>query len=171
MPLPDWTEDGLLPPGTHPATLLDIYDRFVVDAPEVSRGQRELIYSALSLHLSLVQRIIPAGRAWIDGSFATRGELSPSDVDVAICPADWEQLERLPVEERGRLYALMTLQDVAVGEPIIWLSKLQPVSGLVDAFIVRPDDEATWDETWSRVMGPNRQLLADKKKGYAEVAW
>jgi hypothetical protein len=171
MPLPEWTEEGLLPPGAHPATLLDIYERFVLDAPQASRAPRELIHSALSLHLKLIQQIIPVGKAWIDGSFATRTELSPGDVDVAIIPADWEQLERLSVEDRGRLYVLMTLEDVAVGEPIIWLPRLKPVSGLVDAFIVRPDQEPTWDETWSRVMGPDRRVLPDQKKGYAEVMW
>jgi hypothetical protein len=171
MSLPDWTEAGLLPPGGHPATLADIYDRFVIDTPSASREQRELLYSALSVHLRLVQQIIPAGRAWIDGSFATRRELPPHDVDVAICPADWQQLERLPTADRGPLYALMTLQDVAVREPAIWLSRVQPMSGLVDAFIVRPEDEATWDEQWSRVYGHDGQVLADQKKGYAEVTW
>jgi hypothetical protein len=171
MSLPDWTEAGLLPPGCHPASLSDIYDRFVIDAPVSGRDQRELIFAALSLHLRLVQRVIPVGRAWIDGSFATRSELPPNDVDVAVLPSDWELLERLPVEDRIRLYSLITLKDVAAMEPAIVLSKLQPVSGLVDAFLVRPDQEATWDEQWSRVMGPDRRVLPDQKKGYAEVTW
>jgi len=171
MSLPEWTEAGLLPPGAHPATLSDIYDRFVLDTPPATREQRELIFAALSLHLRLVQRIITGGKAWVDGSFATRTELSPNDVDVAIGPADWQQVESLPPADRARLYPLLTLKDVAVAEPTIWLSKVQPVSGLVDAFIMRPDQEATWDQQWSRVLGPDRTVLEDQKKGYAEVTW
>jgi hypothetical protein len=171
MPLPDWTDAGLLPPGCHPATLSEIYERFVVDTPPATRSERELIYGALSLHLRLVQRVIPAGRAWVDGSFATRREFVPHDVDVAILPADWDRLEDLPSEDRVRLYALITLKDVAVMEPVIVLSKLQPVSGLVDAFLAKPDQEAIWDEQWSRVLGPDRHVVVDQKKGYAEVTW
>jgi hypothetical protein len=171
MPLPEWTDDGLLPPGTHPAELPDVYDRFVVDTPPVSREQRELIFAALSLHLRLIRRIIPGGRAWIDGSFATRGELSPKDVDVAICPTDRPRLESLPVEDRAQLYGLLTMQDVSVVHPVIWLPRLQAVSGLVDAFIVRADQEATWDQRWSAVLGPDSEVLPDQKKGYAEVRW
>jgi hypothetical protein len=77
----------------------------------------------------------------------------------------------LSVEDRVKLYMLITLKDVAVIEPTIVLSKLQPVSGLVDGFLVRPDQEAVWDEQWSRVMGPRRRVLPDQKKGYAEVTW
>jgi hypothetical protein len=171
MPLPEWTDAGLLPPGTHPATLDDIYDRFVEDTPPESREQRELIFAALSLHLGLVQRIISGGRAWIDGSFATRTELQPNDVDVAICPSDRLQLESLPEADRARLYVLLTMQDVFVRGSTLWFSKLQPVSGLVDAYIVRPDQAATWDQQWSRVLGPDRTVLEDQKKGYAEVTW
>jgi hypothetical protein len=79
--LPAWNELGLLPPGAHKADLPDVYERFVVDAPASSRDQRELLYGALATHLRLIQRIIPAGVAWIDSergpgprspSFATR---------------------------------------------------------------------------------------------------
>jgi hypothetical protein len=171
MPLPDWTDAGLLPPGSHPATLSDIYQRFVVDEPSSTREQRELLYTALSIHLRLIQRLIPAGRAWVDGSFAMRTELSPSDVDVAIGPADWAQVENLDLAGRAQLYVLLTMRDVAVADPAIWLSKLHPVSGLVDAYLIYPDQDATWDEQWSRVMGPDRALMPDHKKGYAEVTW
>lgn len=171
MSLPDWTEAGLLPPGCHHATLPEIYDRFVTDTPPATHDQRELIYAALSLHLRLVQRFIPAGKAWIDGSFATCSELPPRDVDVAIVPADWNRLRCLPMEDRARLYLLITLKDVAAIEPVIVLPKLPPMGGLVDAYIVQPDQEAVWDEQWSKVLGPNRHVLSDAKKGYVEVTW
>jgi hypothetical protein len=115
MPLPDWNEEGLLPPGAHRAELPDLYERFVLDAP--GQANRETLYGALAVHLGLLQRVIPAGKAWIDGSFAMCRELPPGDVDVVIHPADWDALATLSMAARASLYALLTLQDVAVAEP------------------------------------------------------
>jgi hypothetical protein len=56
-------------------------------------------------------------------------------------------------------------------EPVIVLSKIPPMGGLVDAYMVYPDQEAVWDEQWSNVLGPDRRVLPDAKKGYAEVTW
>ncbi len=104
----------------------------MLDAP--CREHRETLYAALTVHLRLTQGIIPAGRAWINGSFCTSREAPPNDVDVVLHPADWTTIERLPEQAKSRLYALLTLRDVAVAEPAIWLSRLQPVGGVIDAF-------------------------------------
>jgi hypothetical protein len=172
MALPAWNQAGLLPPGAHKAALPDIYERFVLDAPVSSRDQRELLFGALSTHLRLIQRIIPAGIAWIDGSFATRRESPPpEDVDVVIRPADWDALFALPRESRARLYTLTTLRDVAVAEPMLWFPKLQPVGGLIDAYLCRPGHEATWQDEWSRVTDAGAAVIEGQVKGYAEVEW
>jgi hypothetical protein len=172
MALPAWEESGLLPPGAHKADLPDIYERFVVDAPVSNRDQRELLFGALTTHLRLIQRIIPAGIAWIDGSFATRRESPPpEDVDVAVRPADWDVVEALPSEARARLYLLITMQDVAVMQPTLWFSKLRPVGGLIDAYLCRPGQEATWHEEWSRVTDAAGVVIQGQVKGYAEVEW
>lgn len=172
MALPAWNESGLLPPGTHKADLPDIYERFVLDVPASGRDQRELLFGALTTHLRLIARIIPAGIAWIDGSFVTRRESPPpEDVDVVIRPADWDAVSALPTEGRARLYTLMTLQDVAVADPALWFSKLRPVGGLIDAYLCRPRQEATWHDTWSRVTDTRGAVIRGRAKGYAEVEW
>jgi hypothetical protein len=73
--LPDWTAEGLLPEGVHRASMADVYERFVEDAPE--RSHREMLFSALQTYMMLVSRFVPAGRAWIDGGFGTRKEPPP----------------------------------------------------------------------------------------------
>jgi hypothetical protein len=127
MALPAWEESGLLPPGAHRAEMPDLYDRFVLDAP--SRQRREILFGALKTHLELLKTIIPAGMAWIDGSFCTRRRLPPDDVDVVIHPADWKALEGVATEVRMRLYGLLTLQDVVVRDPAVILSRLCRGSG------------------------------------------
>ena len=89
----------------------DLYERLVLDAPH--REQRELLYGALAIHLKIIQTIIPAGLAWIDGSFCRRGHEPPGDVDVVIRPADWNALRAVRAEAKAKLYALLTLQDAA----------------------------------------------------------
>ena len=167
--LPAWTDAGLLPPGAHPATMPDIYDRFVLDAPQ--REEREVLFAALGLHLGLIRKLIPAGRAWIDGSFCTRQALVPNDVDVVILPADRVALKALGGPDKTRLYMLLTLQEVNALEPAVWLNRLQPLGGLVDAFICAPGHEDVWDARWSRVTDAYGAVIEDKAKGYAEVTW
>jgi hypothetical protein len=133
MALPPWNHAGLLPPGAHRAELPDLYERLVLDAP--GREHREVLFGALTTHLQLMKTIIPAGRAWIDGSFCTRTEIPPDDVDVVIHPVDWKALEGAPAEAKARLYALLTLQDVAARVPPVDLSRLQPVGGALGACI------------------------------------
>lgn len=169
MGLPAWDDEGLLPSGAHAAELPDVYDRCVLDAP--CREHREMLFGALTTYLRLLKTIIPAGRAWIDGSFCTRVPHPPADIDMAIHPADWTALQDISQEAKGRLYALLTLQDVAVMQPAIYLSRLQPVGGMVDAFLCHPGAEGYWHGLWSRVRKPNGSVVAGQEKGYVEVAW
>jgi hypothetical protein len=169
MALPAWDESGLLPPGTHQAELRDLYERFVLDAPH--RERRELLFGALSTHLRLIQSIVPAGRAWIDGSFCTRAARPPDDVDVVIHPGDWKALQDAPPVTRASLYGLITLQSVVVTEPPAELSRLQPMGGAIDAFVCYPGHERIWHERWAKVTDPDGNVVAGKIKGYAEVAW
>jgi hypothetical protein len=149
--------------------LKDIYDRFVVDTPE--SDVRETLFAALTLHLGLVKKLIPAGRAWVDGSFCTQQALPPKDVDVVIHPADRDALEALEGEQRARLYMLLTLKDVAAYEPFVLFPKFQPVSGLVDAYICAPGHEDVWRTSWSRVTDADGAVIEGQAKGYAEVTW
>ena len=169
MGLPPWTDKGLLPPGTHVAELTDLYERFVLDAPD--REHRELLFSALSVHLRLIQTIIPAGSVWIDGSFCTCARRPPEDVDVVIHPRDWKALESVPAEAKMRLYGLLTLLDIAATRPPVNLSRLQPVGGAVDAFLCYPGQEATWRGQWSSVRDADGNVVSGQEKGFTEVAW
>lgn len=169
MSLPLWNDDGLLPLGTHQAELTDLYERFVLDAPE--REHRELLFGALSTHLRLIRAIIPGGRAWIDGSFCTRAAWPPHDVDLVIHPADWRALDGAPAAIRACLYGLTTLQGVVVTVPPAEISRLQPMGGVIDAFVCYPGHEGVWHERWTAVTDPEGNVITGKKKGYAEVAW
>lgn len=169
MKLPEWTEAGLLPPGVHRTELPDIYERFVVDAPH--RARRELLFEALTLHVKLVQAIVPAGLAWIDGSFCRCWHEPPDDVDIVFKPADWGAFVAMPDDLKTQMYGLLTLQDVAATEPAVYLDRLQPVGGAVDAFICRPGVEDYWHSRWSRVLDTGRSVVVGTEKGYAEVAW
>src|SRR5882757_5120928 len=110
MTIPNWTSDGLLPTGCHPAELQEVYERFVVGAP--NREHRELLFGALSTYLGLLRILIPSGVAWIDGGFSTLKEAPPSDIDVVVHPASWESLDLLSRKQQEQLFGLLTLQDV-----------------------------------------------------------
>ncbi|MFG1925647.1 DUF6932 family protein [Cryptosporangium sp. NPDC048952] len=169
MDLPLWTSDGLLPPGPHAADLSAIYERLVLDAP--FRERRELLYAALAVHLRLMRELIPEGRAWIGGGFCVRKDQPPADVDVVILPAEWDDLRKIDIRGRMQLHALLTLQDVAVRTPPIWFGRLQPVGGVLDAFICSPDREEYWHGAWSRVTDARGEVIDGLAKGYAEVTW
>jgi hypothetical protein len=78
--IPDFNDDGYLPPGSHPATLEEIASRFGQE-PELRRAQAE----SLGWLLDVVKR---AGvrRLIIDGSFVT-DKWEPNDVDCVLLPA------------------------------------------------------------------------------------
>lgn len=163
MPLPHWTSDDVLPPGRHPADLSDIYERFVWDTSY--RNEREILFSALNGYLGVVCRLITSGRAWIGGELTVRPRQIPRDVDVVLLPEEWGELKRLDESARATLYGMLTLRGVIAEQPAMYLEQVQPVGGLLDAFLCRPGDEPEWEAVWSR--GP----VAGSTKGFAEVSW
>ncbi|KAA9161908.1 hypothetical protein FPZ12_013435 [Amycolatopsis acidicola] len=136
-----------------------MYERLVFDAPH--QNEREILFSALNSYLGAVARIIPSGRAWIGGAFITRTEGVPSGLDVVLLPEDWGSLKRMTGPARDALYGLLTLRGVIVGQPAMYLDKVQPVGGLLDGFLCFPGDEETWEYTWS----------AHGTRGFPEVVW
>lgn len=75
--IPDLTEDGLLPPGIHEATLDEIDVRFGQE-PELRRVQMESLRWLVELSKRVgVERII------VNGSFVT-DKWEPNDVDCAL---------------------------------------------------------------------------------------
>ncbi|MFJ8073825.1 hypothetical protein ACIQ7Q_07785 [Streptomyces sp. NPDC096176] len=48
------------------------------------------------------------------------------------------------------------------------------MGGLIDSFPVVagiPEQEEYWDATWSKVKGPDGELITGAVKGYLEVSW
>jgi hypothetical protein len=76
--LPDFTSDGLLPPGEHPATWDEILGRFGWNP------RRQALLSGLAAAL-IPLRSAGCTRLFLDGSFVTSKEL-PGDYDAAWDP-------------------------------------------------------------------------------------
>lgn len=161
--IPAMTADGLLPDGRHPATLDEVRERFVRDAP--NSDDRDLVFRALEVHLARARQLFPGATLWLDGGFVTHKPEPPHDVDIVIV----YDPSRTPVVAFDDLSSLLTmfavsctLGGVPSGQP-----KLQPMGGLVDAFAVpttRPDDLAVWDARWRQVKDRPGMV-----KGYLEV--
>lgn len=170
MGLPAWNAEGYLPDGIHRASMDDIYERFVLDAPE--RDHRETLFSAFQTYYRLVKRFLPSGAMWVDGGFGTRKATAPHDVDVVLHPSDWAQLEALDDQAETDFLGLLTHQDIIVGSlGPIWLPRLQPVGGALDSFLCYPGQEPMWMETWSSVKGDDGLIVDGASKGFAEVVW
>lgn len=72
-----------LPVGRHPATLNEVCETFVEQAP--FRPRRELIFRALTLYIDLVSAEFSTCRYWIDGGFVTHKPWEPpEDADVRV---------------------------------------------------------------------------------------
>lgn len=169
MSLPDLTADGRLPPGRHVAALDEVEAIFVDRAP--CRLHRALIWRAALLHMNMMCARVGACSAWIDGGFVTQKAEEPHDIDI-VYVAPTAAIEHAASTDFAGLLHLVTLKDLIIGEPSAgWLDRLQPVGGLVDAFLVPevPERLDYWDQTWSRVKGPDGLLVADAEKGYVEV--
>lgn len=172
MALPAWDASGLLPPGIHPASLDDIYERCVKDAPH--SPWRETVFDALKTYLAVLRHrgLVPAGTAWIDGGFMTQKPAGPFDVDVVVHPTHWSRLNSLTDKEEAALFGALTLQDVIVGSPVLsYVPRIQPVVGALDAFICHPGEEAYWEQTWASVTDANHVVIPGAVKGFAEVSW
>ncbi len=83
--VPDYNEDGYLPPGIHRATFEEITARFGQES-DIRQAQMESLHWLVDLARKAgVQRII------VDGSFVTE-KLEPNDVDcVLLIGADFPQ--------------------------------------------------------------------------------
>lgn len=167
--LPKLNAEGFLEPSHSPyrTTLAEIEQVFVIGAP--FRPRRTSIFRALSLFTDLVWETIPEARFWINGGFAThKSWAEPEDADVVVI---------VPVREyklclADNMLPLSTLLSVTAGQPNVSTPKLHPFGGLLDTFFI-PDLPAhlrSWDDTWSKVKGPDSIIVPGKRKGYLEVA-
>jgi hypothetical protein len=165
--------EGLLPPGRHHASLSEVRDVFVTAAPNSAHRQRLL--NALVLYIDLLKDVFPSGAVWLNGGFCTIKPQPPDDVDVAVA-VQATIVNALPPNKLAKLPQLLTLQNATA--PSLFagtLPRVQPMGGLVDAFIVDLSDPASmnlWDQTWSAVKDPiTKSIVPGKVKGYLEVSW
>jgi hypothetical protein len=159
--IPALTGGGLLPPGRYVCTLAEIRESFVDGAPNQDR--REMVFSAFGTYAELVRQVLPGSVLWVDGGFVTHKNDPPKDVDVLILMDPG--ISGISDEA---LAPLLTTGNVTFTWPVTsGTRRLQPMGGLVDAFLVPADDAAKtawWDGWWSSVNG------VPGSKGYLEVA-
>ena len=80
MPLPDFTNTGLLPEGIHRADEHEIKQRLVDDFGD--SATRRSLYSGLCRYRDELRKLGLVGEQWIDGSFVDRERLNPADIDL-----------------------------------------------------------------------------------------
>ncbi|MER5896960.1 hypothetical protein [Streptomyces sp. NPDC001876] len=167
--IPPLTSGGLLPVGRHLATLDELHDMFVIKAPHPEHRQR--IFSALELYVSLARDLLPRATLWVDGGFCTYKPIPPKDVDLVLVVSA-KVVRHFDQAEWTRMNQLLTLQQVSAGYPQIVEHRVQPMGGLVDAFLAEEENPAEldlWDHQWSRVTDDNGAVIDGAKKGYLEV--
>ena len=163
---------GCLPPAPGPylCTLDEVHAHFVTQAPHsVERGR---IFHALELWIARAEDALGPGRLWINGGFVTHKRVPPKDVDVAFIPSAPVAVDA--AIKTGSAFQLLTVQDLLFSHPGPGghLQRLQPVGGLVDAFLADArisTDAEIWFDLWSSVKGLNGEIIAGARKGFLEV--
>ncbi|MFC9019298.1 DUF6932 family protein, partial [Streptomyces albidoflavus] len=166
--IPPLTSGGMLPVGRHPATLEEIHDVFVARAPHPTHRQR--LYSALELYVSLVRDLLPHATLWVDGGFCTHKAAPPADIDLVLF-ASRRLVQHFDQERWTRMNQLITLQHLTAMKPHTIEQRVQPMGGLIDAFLAEegnPDEIALWDHNWSLVKIDGK-IVDGERKGYLEV--
>jgi hypothetical protein len=157
-------EEALLPPGRHRATLDEIEEYFVDLAPFAT--ERAVIFGAFKAWFTLVDKILPQSRYWVDGGFVTHKTWSaPSDVDVMILSKE-ATLNSLGQFEQAQLQELLTI-PASQGT-----ARRQPMAGLVDGFVAVRGNTGNvdyWMSQWSRVRGVDGSEIVTLTKGFLEV--
>lgn len=153
-----------LPPGRHQATLDELRDHFVTNAPFTP--ERALVFQAFETWLTLVDGLLPGSRYWVNGGFVTHKPwAAPSDIDVVVV-AKRETLNALSEAQQAQFESLLTDNSGS--------SRIQPMGGLIDGFYtirgsVGQGDPAYWHQQWSQVTGPDKKPVAGAIKGFVEV--
>lgn len=141
---------GRLAPGRHNCTIDELHHIFVAQAPH--NNERTVIIEAFMGWRVAIKKLIPNHTLWVDGSFTMYNSTPPNDIDVVIM-AKSSEVNSLAPSQKAELTGLLTSSDPSNGD------KVQPMGGLVDAFISfrdRPDDTKYWYDLWQKVKGePN----------------
>lgn len=81
MPIPEFTSDGILPPGDHSCTFEEIEEKFC-HIPNYEK--REKLFKELMSFVKVLKSMDVCEELLIDRSFATSRETHPGDIDIFI---------------------------------------------------------------------------------------
>lgn len=96
MDLPDFTDDGVLPPGVHAADVEQVRERFVTRFDD-SAARRD-IFEWWVQHRQALLELVDVPAQWLCGSFVT-DKHAPNDLDV-ITILDGPSFDALPKHRR-----------------------------------------------------------------------
>lgn len=163
---------GLLPPAPEPyrATLEDVRQRFVVEAP--FSDERAFVFEALVIYSRLIWKIAPTARLRIDGGFITHKTwAAPQDADIAVVFGSGTSDAQVNEAAAAPLFSLLDVRGM-LAQQQIGLGKAHVMGGLVDAFPAFDDAPASlalWHDIWSKVTDAQKNEVVGLRKGYVEV--
>lgn len=167
--LPSLTAENILPVGCHPATLDEVEELFVEQAP--FPDERREIWAGFRLYLAQLSKLVPSATIWLDGGFVTHKTWAPADIDLAVL-LDGSHLAAFTPEQWQKLAQLVTLQGVTAVTLAAATPRLQPMGGLIDAFVLDVSDRHArtfWEQAWSLVTDQTKAIVPGKYKGFVEV--
>lgn len=155
-------KDALLPPGIHPATMLEIEERLVRTSPTYRR--RVDLWESFKQFRTLVHGLLPVQHEYLDGSFVT-SRPAPKDTDSSfwINATDIDALG----EKEQRAFGLL------------WSQRMSRFA--CDAYLVTPCDSAHpryadyqyWKQktetSWPAYKNRAKLVVPGVTKGYIEV--
>lgn len=156
--IPPFTDHGLLPPGRHPATPVEIENRLVATFP--TSMTRKGLYDGWMRRREELLSIVDVVAEWIDGSFVT-AKRDAGDVDLVTLIRQ-DAIDGLDLNDQKRVY------DLVVGNHA-------RIAFGCDSYLLAVYDESDpfhgdylwgrgyWDRWWSTHAG------ASDMKGYLEV--
>lgn len=101
MPVSVFTADGLLPPGRHVATVVDVEQALVEPFPESTRRS---LFASWRARRDALLALLPVVE-WVDGSFVGAKPV-PADIDL-VTILSVEDHDGLTVTDRDALYRLV----------------------------------------------------------------
>lgn len=153
-------EHGTLEPRIHRATLPEIEQVFVHEAPFAE--QRAPIFAALNAWVASIDMLLPGARLWLDGGFIThKSWAAPSDADIVAHHPN-EIAEAWSEAQVRLLKGMLTNGDT--GE--------RPMGGLIDAYWFASGNSQSssyWKDLWTRVRGRDGLEVIGHSKGFVEV--
>lgn len=104
MPVPVFTADGLLPPGRHVATVVDVEQALVEPFPESTRRS---LFASWRARRDALLALLPVVE-WVDGSFVGAKPV-PADIDL-VTILSVEDHDGLTVTDRDACTAWWTMR-------------------------------------------------------------